>query len=213
MSARTFLPRSLSIVAVTVALAACSAAGASSVPGGGGAASQPPGGAGPSLPPAASVASTAPGASAAVVTGHVGDKLTFVEFGGDQEDATLVKVFDPATPHDASEAPLPPGIHWVGVEVILDDHGSDYTSQSSEINAVTSAGAAVTINETYQGGTYVLGDGFVGCTQTVGSELDVQPYTHCAAFAVPDGQTLAEGGVKVPSGTLVANDQATWTVP
>ena len=74
MSARTFLPRSLSIVAVTVALAACSAAGASSVPGGGGAASQPPGGAGPSLPPAASVASTAPGASAAVVTGHVGDK-------------------------------------------------------------------------------------------------------------------------------------------
>ncbi|MGH2512822.1 MAG: hypothetical protein ACRDGQ_09065 [Candidatus Limnocylindrales bacterium] len=208
MSARTFLPRSLAIVAVTVALAACGAAStpgaASQPPGGGGAASQPPGGAG---------ASTAPGSSASVVTGHVGDKLSFVEFGGDPEDATLVKVFDPATPNDASEAPLPSGIHWVGVEVILNDHGTDYQSNSSEINAVTSAGAAVTINATYQGGTYVLGDGFAACTQTAGSEQDTQPYTHCVAFAVPDGQTLAQVGVKVPSGTLVANDQVTWTVP
>ncbi|HEY7937702.1 MAG TPA: hypothetical protein VID26_11305 [Candidatus Limnocylindrales bacterium] len=150
------------------------------------------------------------------MTGHVGDKLTFAKLGGDPVDATLVKVFDPATPTNATEAPLAPGNHWVGVEVILNNQ-TDYQSELSEIDAVTSAGDTVTTTDHYQSGDYVLGDGFAGCTQTAGGEQDTQPYTHCAAFVVPDGRTLAKVGVKVGGAeidsSLVPSDQATWTVP
>ncbi len=55
------------------------------------------------------------------MTGHVGDKLTFENFAHDPVDATLVKVYDPATPNDTSQAPLSPATHWVGAEVIVND--------------------------------------------------------------------------------------------
>ena len=55
----------------------------------------------------------------------------------------MVKLFDPATSNDATEAPLPPATHWVGAEVIV-DNPTDYTDESSAFDAVTSAGNPVT---------------------------------------------------------------------
>ncbi len=202
MSVRTIL----SVVVVSAALAACGGAGATSAGG------QPSGGAETSQPPDAG-ASTAPAGSAAgPVTGHVGDKLTFAKVGGDPVDATLVKVFDPATPTDASEAPLPSASHWVGVEMTVDNH-TDYSGESSVIDGVTSAGAAASAT----GGGASLGDGFAGCAQTPNNPQDVETYTFCVAFVVPDGQTLANvgirtGGAEIES-SLVPTDQATWSVP
>jgi hypothetical protein len=164
---------------------------------------------------AAPAPSSASGGSA---SGHVGDKLTFAEVGtGDAVDATLAKVYDPATPNSASEAPLPPKTHWVGVEVVIDNRSPDFANQSSEVDATTSGGDRVTTTDSFQGGAYALGSGFQGCTQTDGSEQDVHPYTHCWAFVVPDGQTLTKVGVKVGGAaidtSLVPTDEAVWSIP
>jgi len=202
MSVRKFLV----VAAMSVALAACGGAGATSAGG------QPAGGAGTPLPQGGT-GSTAPAASGAgPVTGHLGDKLTFKNFALDPVDATLVKIYDPATPNDASEAPLPPSTHWVGVEVIVNDQ-ADYQTDGGGLDAVTSAGSTVTSTVSYQGGSYILGDGFKGCTQTTGIPQDVNPYTYCEAFPVPDGQTLVKVGVNVTGAPLVQTDQATWSVP
>ena len=88
--------RVLSVAAMTVALAACGGAGATN---GGG---QPTGAAGTSLPPGGTGSTAPAGSAAGPVTGHVGDKLTFTSSGQAPVDATLVKVFDPATPNDNS---------------------------------------------------------------------------------------------------------------
>ena len=74
-------------------------------------------------------ASSAPGAvSSGAATGHLGDKLTFDGGSpGEAFDATLVKVFDPATPTSASTQPLPSGAQWVGVEITIDNHSSQAT--------------------------------------------------------------------------------------
>ncbi len=202
MSVRKFV----SVATLTVVLAACGGAGATS---GGG---QPTGGAGPSLP-SDGTGSTAPASSGTgPVTGHVGDKLTFAKLGGDPVDAALVKVFDPATPNDASEAPLPSGSHWVGVEVTVDNH-VDYQEESSTFDAVTSTGSPASDSA----GGATIGDGFAGCSQTPGDSQDVETYTFCVAFAVPDGQTLATVGIRTGGAELslgqVTADQATWTVP
>jgi hypothetical protein len=146
------------------------------------------------------------------VTGHLGDKLTFTNFANDPVDATLVKIYDPATPNDTSQAPLSPATHWVGFEVIVNDQ-ADYQTDSGGFDAVTSAGSTVTTTDTYQNATVVLGDGFKGCTQTDGDPGTVTPYTYCGAFPVPDGQTLVKVGLNVTGAPLVKTDQATWTVP
>ena len=192
--------RVLSVAAMTVALAACGGAGATN---GGG---QPTGAAGTSLPPGGTGSTAPAGSAAGPVTGHVGDKLTFTSSGQAPVDATLVKVFDPATPNDNSEAPLPSGSHWVGVEVTVDNHG-DYQNESSTFDAVTSAGSPA--SDTTGGAT--IGDGFAGCTQTANDEQDSEVYTHCLGFVVPDGQTLTKVGVQV--GLVGPTDEATWTVP
>jgi hypothetical protein len=147
----------------------------------------------------------------------VGDKLTFTEFGGvDSADATLVKVFDPATPTEASTQALPSGARWVGVEIVIDNHSSDYMNQGSEVDGLLADGTRVTTDDVYQGFSRPIG-AFAGCTQTSGAEQDVQPYTHCEAFVVPDGQSLTQVGVKVGgaeiSSSLVPNDQAIWAIP
>ncbi len=208
MSVRPFVPRGLSIGALIVTMAACGAAGSP------GAASQAAGG-GPTLQPGGTSVATPAGSGTGPVTGHLGDKLTF-PFLGSTVDATLVKVFDPATPNDASEAPLGTGFHWVGVEVILDNHSSDFGSEASDIDGLASDGSTVTTTDSYQGGAYSLGDGFQGCTQTDGEEQEVQPYTHCEAFPVPDGKTLTQVGAKVGGASLDvpgAPDQVVWTIP
>jgi hypothetical protein len=203
MSVRRFLAAG----AVSLAVAACGGAAPTNAGG------QPAGGAGSSLPPSgAPAAATSGGSDAGPVTGHLGDKLTFKNFALDPVDATLVKIYDPATPKDASEAPLPQSTHWVGVEVIVNDQ-VDYQTDGGGLDAVTSAGNTVTTTDNYQGGSYVLGNGFAGCTQTNGNPQDVNPYTYCAAFPVPDGQTLVKVGINVTGAPLVKTDQATWTVP
>ncbi len=148
------------------------------------------------------------------VTGHVGDTLTFFTFGHDQVEATLVKVFDPAVPTDGSS--LPAGAHWVGVELTINNHSSDYMNESSQADATASGGTVLTTDDVYQNTSYPLTT-FQGCTQTSGSEQDVQPFTHCESFVVPDGQSLTQVGVKVGGAaifsSLVPTDQAAWTVP
>ena len=200
--------RVLSVAAMTVALAACGGAGATN---GGG---QPTGVAGTSLPPGGT-GSTAPAASGAgPVTGHLGDKLTFENYANDTVDATLVKIYDPATPNDPSAVPLSSATHWVGFEVIVNDR-ADYETDSGDFDAVTSAGIA-------ENGATAVGigpndvpvlEGFKGCTQTDGEPQTVTPYTYCEAFPVPDGQTLVKLGLNVTGAPLVKTDQATWTVP
>ena len=198
--------RALAAGAICVFLAACGGPGATSASG------QPAGGASSSQPPDASAPATQGGSGAGPVTGHIGDKLTFKKLGGDPVDATLIKVFDPATPNDASEAPLPSGSHWVGFEVTVDNH-TDYSGEGSSFDAVTSAGTAASDSA----GGATIGDGFAGCTQTPGNPQDIETYTFCVPFVVPDGQTIATVGIRTGGAELtlgqVTADQATWTVP
>ncbi len=203
MSVRTLLPRNLSVVALTIALAACGTTGASGTGG------LPSGAVGPTLAPGGSVAATPAGSGA--VTGHVGDKLTYpgtnVDLGF---DATLVKVFDPATPTSASTAALPSGARWVGVEITIDNHSPQAGNDSSAFDGMASDGTALTTDDVYQGFSRPIGE-FQGCTETDPfSETDV-PYTQCEAFVVPDGQTLTQVGFHINQ--LGETDQATWTVP
>lgn len=195
-------------VALALALGACGAGGSA------GTASLSAGGSDPAALPSATAVAT-PGGSNGPVTGHVGQALTFTDYGGDTIVGTLVKVFDPAAPTDASEAPLPSATHWVGVEATIDDHAATFQDDASTFDALTSAGATVTTTDTYQGGSYVLGDGFQGCTAQIHGEQ--QPYTYCVAFPVPDGQTLTQVGVKVGGAEigmgLVKHDQASWSIP
>jgi hypothetical protein len=147
------------------------------------------------------VLSTASGvgaSSAGPAIGHVGDKLTFAKYGGDLVNATLLKIFDPATPKDPTEAPLPSKTHWVGAQVLV-NNPIDYSGEGSSFDAETSARKAVTTTDTYEGGGYVLGDGF-GCTQTDGNPQDTAQYTYCVAFPVPDRQTLAGLGIRTGGG-------------
>ena len=151
------------------------------------------------------------------MTGHVGDKLEFTGLGGvSQIDATLVKVFDPAVPTDTSTSSMPSGARWVGVEITIDNHSSDIGGESSVLDAMASDGSTLTTDDVYQGFSRPIG-AFQGCTQTSGSEQDVQPFTHCEAFVVRDGQVLVQVGAKVGGAeifsSLVPTDQAVWTVP
>jgi hypothetical protein len=203
MSMRTFVPRGLAVAALTLTLAACGATGTS------GTGSPPSGAVGPTLAPGATVVATPAGTGA--VTGHVGDKLTFpgtnVDLGF---DATLVKVFDPATPTSANTEALPSGARWVGVEITIDNHSPQAGSDSTSIDGKTSDGTAVATDDVYQGFSRPIGE-FQGCTEsTTFSETDT-PYTQCEAFVVPDGQTLAQVGFEVVQ--LGPTDQVTWTVP
>jgi hypothetical protein len=206
MSVRTLVSRGLPVLVTSLALAACSGGGATTGAG------QPAGGAGSSQPPGATAATVPAGSAAGPVTGHVGDKLAFANFANDPVDATLVKIYDPATPNDATQKPLSPATHWVGAEITVNDQ-VDYQSDAGGFDAVTSGGTTVTTQDTYQNTYVIVGGGFKGCTQTDGIGQDVNPYTYCVAFPVPDGQTLVKVGVNVTGAPLVKTDQATWTVP
>jgi len=204
MMMRRVVPAGLSMIALAVALAACSGGGAG-IPSSGG-----DGGSGATPPVGTGAAGSTPGAtSIGAVTGHVGDKLTSA--GGDVMggfDATLVKVFDHATPISANEEPLPPGARWVGVEFIFESPGSvDQATPVSLIYGVTSDGSTVTTDDVYQGFSHRLQGGFQGCTE---AKTDVA-YTYCTAFVVPEGQTLAQVGLHEVAGNLAV--LATWTVP
>jgi hypothetical protein len=199
---RRFVPAGLSI-ALTLALAACSGGGTPTGSGDAGSATTVPVGTGD--------ASSAPGAaSSGAVTGHVGDKLTFNSSFGDSFDATLVKVFDPATPSSSDTQPLPSGARWIGVETTIDNHSSQAGNELMTVDGLASDGSVLTTLDDYQSFSRPIGQ-FQGCTGTTsGIESNVS-YTECDAFVVPDGQTLVQVGFNIAQ--LGTGDQATWTVP
>lgn len=196
---RRLVPAGLSMIALTVALAACSGGGAG-VPSNGGAE-----GSAATPPTDTGAAGSTPGTtSSGAVTGHVGDKLTFgdsAEIDG-QVDATLVKVFDPATQASADDGPPPSGARWVGIEVTIVNRSSQGGLELLTVTGRTSDGSTVT--------TGGLQGGFEACTQTSTAAERGVPYTRCLAFVVPDGQILVQ--VEIPH-SLSPGDQATWTVP
>ena len=177
----------------------------------GGIAGSTPPGAGPNSPGAGSTAAASAPAASGPATGHVGDKLTFTGTdGSDSAEATLVRVFDPATPASTSTAPLPSGARWVGVELMIDNHSPQAGSDSWVVDGKASDGSALTTDDTYQGFSRPIGS-FTGCTESSSlSDTDV-PYTQCEAFVVPNGQTLVQVGYQINQ--FGPTDQAIWTVP
>ncbi len=166
--------------------------------------------------PFASIHITIPVASGAPVTGHVGDALTFYTYGSDEVDATLVKVFDPATPTSSTTEAVPAGYRWVGAEVTMNNHSSDPQGESFVLDAIASSGTILTTDDVAGNLSYPI-NAFQGCTRTSDSEQDPHLSTHCVAFVVPNGQNLTQVGVKVGGVEiymgLVPNDQATWSIP
>jgi hypothetical protein len=160
--------------------------------------------------PFASISIGLPVASG-TVTGHVGDKLTFSDYGDDPIDVTLVKVFDPAVSTDTS-AESPPGAHWFGAEVVIDTH-SAIGADAEVIDATASDGTTLTTDDDYKGTAYPL-ENFQGCTEVINDEPSG---TYCVAFVVPNGQTITKIGAKVGGAeiyeTLVPTDQASWAIP
>jgi hypothetical protein len=194
------------LAASLLLLAACSGGGAAStVPPGGGA------GSGSTAPVGTGQASSAPGAaSSGAVTGHVGDKLTFNGSFDESFDATLVKVFDPATPSSSDTEPLPSGARWVGVETTIDNHSAQAGNELMTVDGVASDGTLLTTLDDYQSFSRPIGQ-FQGCTGTTSSMESNVPHTQCDAFVVPDGQSLVQVGFNIAQ--FGTSDQATWTVP
>ena len=163
------------------------------------------------LPPATLGTSTAPPASPAatgLATGHVGDTLTFTNFGGDEVDVTLDSVVDPATSSDPNNTP-PAGSHWVGLEVTVNNHSPYVAEQLAIFDGMGSDGTQIDPNAT----AYSIG-GFTGCTESTGDNQTGVPYTLCTGLLVPDGITVTQIGARVGGAEIGGMaDQATWTNP
>lgn len=163
--------------------------------------------------PAATTAGTSGGPATSpeasgVATGHVGDALTFAELGGDELDVTLVRVVDPATSSNPNNTP-PAGSHWVGLEVMVNNHSPYIAEQLAMFDGTGSDGKTIDPTAT----AYSIG-GFTGCTATAGDPQTGQPYTLCTGFLVPDGVTVTQIGARVGGAEIGGMaDQATWTNP
>jgi len=199
----------LALVALSLVVAACSGS-SSSAPAGAGAlgASQPP-------TDTAGMPGSAPAASgsAGPVTGHVGDKLTVIMLGGAKADLTLVKVADPATVTDATDA-APAGSRWVGLEVTAVDHSPFAAQEQVLVDGIGSDGNILTTDAIFAGFSHEIG-AFAECTWAGSIDPD-QSYTMCPAFLLPTGVTLKSVGAKVGGaeiGEATAVDQAVWMVP
>jgi hypothetical protein len=171
----------------------------------------------PTIPPIAIPGLPTAGSALPPATGHVGDTLRFASFDRAEIDATLAKIFDPATPTDANTS-RPSGAHWVGVEMIIVNNDTDLAGQQSILDATSSDGSLLTTDQDYHGVSTPIGD-FQGCTNNP-EEMDAvqgQPYTNCKAFVVPNGESLKQVGIRVGGAELflgqVSADQATWSVP
>ena len=199
----------LALVALSLVVAACSGS-SSSAPAGAGAlgASQPPA-------DTAGMPGSAPAASgsAGPVTGHVGDKLTVIMLGGAKAELTLVKVADPATVTDATDA-APAGSRWVGLEVTAVDHSPFAAQEQVLVDGIGSDGKILTTDAIFAGFSHEIG-AFAECTWAGSIDPD-QSYTMCPAFLLPTGVTLKSVGAKVGGaeiGEATAVDQAVWMVP
>jgi hypothetical protein len=190
------------LVLASLCAAACGGAGTPSI-------SPAPAGAS-DLPTAVGMSPTPTASSGAsdVATGHVGDTLTFTNFGGNEVDVTLVRVVDPATSSNPNNTP-PAGSHWVGLEVTVNNH-SPYAYDDLEMfDGTGSDGTKIDPNAT----AYSIA-GFTGCSATAGDLQTGQPYTLCTGFLVPDGVTVTQIGARVGGAEIGGlADQATWTNP
>jgi hypothetical protein len=155
----------------------------------------------------------APAGSPVVVTGHVGDKLTVIMLSGAKAELTLVKVADPATVTDATDA-APAGSRWVGLEVTAVDHSPFAGQEQVLIDGIGSDGKILTTDAVFAGYSHEIG-AFAECTSAGSIDPD-KSYTMCPAFLVPNGVTLKSVGAKVGGaeiGETTAVDQAIWMVP
>ena len=154
-----------------------------------------------------------PAGSPVVVTGHVADKLTVIMLGGAKADLTLVKVADPATVTDATDA-APAGSRWVGLEVTAVDHSPFAAQEQVLVDGIGSDGNTLTTLAIFKGFSHEIG-AFAECTWAGSIDPD-KSYTMCPAFLLPTGVTLKSVGAKVGGaeiGETTAVDQAIWMVP
>ncbi len=205
-SSRTTLG-ALALAMLSIVAVGCSGSSSNSPLSGGGLDTSQP-------PDAGVLGSTAtPAGSPGVVTGHVGDKLTVIMLGGAKADLTLVKVADPPTLSDATDA-APAGARWVGLEVTAVDHSPFAAQEQVLVDGIGSDGKILTTDAKFAGFSHEIG-AFAECTWT-GSIGPDKSYTMCPAFLLPTGVTLKSVGAKVGGaeiGETTAVDQAVWMIP
>ena len=201
-------PAALALGALTLALAACSGGGT------------PTGGSnglssGTLAPSTTTAQAAGTPAASGPVTGHVGAQLTW-SMDGIPYAATLVKVFDPAMPSGAGDAPQP-GTHWVGAEMTLSDAQGNPADDSGALDGTGSDGqrygAAGSPKAGYRLGTHgASGEVFQGCTAVPGGEGG-EVGTICSAFLVPDGVKVVTIGYGVEGVDVGGPDDAMWSIP
>ena len=199
----------LALTVLSNVAVACSGASSNSPNGGGDVGTSVPLGATAGAPGSAPAADGSP----VVVTGHVGDKLIVIMLGGAKADLTLVKVADPATVTDATDA-APAGSRWVGLEVTAVDHSPFAAQEQVLVDGIGSDGKILTTDAVFAGFSHEIG-AFAECTWAGSIDPD-KTYTMCPAFLVPTGVTLKSVGAKVGGaeiGEATAVDQAVWLVP
>ncbi len=197
---------SLALVALVATGCGGSGSGSPGTPAAQTRASSPASAASAGMPAGSGVASAgAPGST----TGHLGDTLAFTSLGGDEIDVTLVKITDPATVTDPTNAAVD-GTRWVGVEMTIVDHEADPTTDSAAADGTASDGNRYGSNTSYHIG------GFAGCTPTAGLNQALAPGqsdTFCSGFMVPTGVTVTSVGYSVTGVDIGAPDDLVWTVP
>ena len=208
-SSRTALG-ALALAVLSIVAVACSGASSNSPNGGGDGGTSVPLGATGGVPGSAPAADGSP----AMVTGHVGDKLTVIMLGGAKAELTLVKVVDPATVVHPDVDNSPAGARWVGLEVTAVDHSAFAGQEQVLVDGIGSDGNPLTTLATFKGFSHEIG-AFKECTPAGSIDPDAS-YTMCPAFLLPTGVTLKSVGAKVGGaeiGEATAVDQAVWLVP
>ena len=159
----------------------------------------------PSTSGAGGATTTTPGAVRA--TGHVGDTLKDPDqyVPSDVASVTLVKVFDPATPVDASNVPTP-GNRWVGLEMTISDNGAN-ASNAGEVARIFGSDG-----KNYDSGAGI-DESFTECTSTMHDLQPNQKATFCPGFLLPNGVTITKVGYRTRGSEASQPSEITWTVP
>ncbi len=204
-----FVLAGLSMIALTVALVACSGgAGVPSNGDGGGSTATAAVGTGSGSTPGAA---TGGPAASGPVRGHVGDKLQWADSAGTPYSATVVQVVDPATATSSSSGgDVPAGHHWVGVVIVISDPQGNPADDSAATDGVGSDGEPYGNAASGMAG-YRL-SGFNGCTEVAGNEGG-HDARYCSGFVVADGVSLVSVGYGIEGVDIGGPDDATWTVP
>jgi hypothetical protein len=158
-------------------------------------------------PPTTSGGDTTTTVAGGVKTGHLGDTLDEPDqyVPADVASVTLVKVFDPATPVDASDVPTP-GNRWVGLEMTIVDNG-DNAAKAVQVARIFGSDG-----KNYDSGAGI-DDSFTGCTSTMQhAPQPNQKATFCPGFLLPNGVTVTKVGYTT-TGLEGLPAAITWTVP